>query len=612
MKNKMTKFIFAILFLAGLSLLLYPLFSNEWNNYRQNRLISDYDEAVAVQTSEGIIDYAGERAEAQAYNESLKPYILPDSFAAAAMREEPDRAYLSCLNLTGDGMMGYVDIPKIDIRIPIFHTTDEAVLQTAAGHLEGSSLPVGGRGTHTVISAHRGLPSAALFTDLDRLEEGDYFFLYILDEILCYQVDRVTVAKPEDTTGLAAEDDRDLATLLTCTPYGVNSHRLLVRGQRVDYEEIEDIMAVAAGYSGPSLHTNYLLWVIVGLSVTGVFICGLIFYDRRQRVKAAAAGDSGKVPDAPEDARAAYPGGENGQEHGITRGKAMKRKIANILFALVFLAGFGIFAYPAVSDQWNAYRQNQLISTYDEVVARMEEADYSREWEAAGNFNSVITENYFYGDAFGDGETELEDTEYWKVLNAAGDGVMGYMTIPKIHVRLAIYHGVADDVLQTGIGHLEGTGLPIGGEGCHSVLAAHRGLPSAKLFTDLDQMEPGDRFYLHILDEVLAYEVDQVLPMIDKDDLEALMSAMQVVSGEDHVTLLTCTPYGVNSHRLLVRGVRTEYNGEEEPEARTPVESMVEAVRSYYMLYLVMAAATILLIGIMAMGFRRAGRRKHK
>ena len=187
---------------------------------------------------------------------------------------------------------------------------------------------------------------------------------------------------------------------------------------------------------------------------------------------------------------------------------------------------------------------------------------------------------------------------------------MGYMTIPKIHVRLAIYHGVADDVLQTGIGHLEGTGLPIGGEGCHSVLAAHRGLPSAKLFTDLDQMEPGDRFYLHILDEVLAYEVDQVLPMIDKDDLEALMSAMQVVSGEDHVTLLTCTPYGVNSHRLLVRGVRTEYNGEEEPEARTPVESMVEAVRSYYMLYLVMAAAT--LIGIMAMGFRRAGRRKHK
>ena len=290
----------------------------------------------------------------------------------------------------------------------------------------------------------------------------------------------------------------------------------------------------------------------------------------------------------------------------------MKRKIANVLFALVFLVGFGIFAYPVVSDQWNAYRQSQLISSYDAVVAEMEEADYSREWEIARAYNETMEINDFYGDAFGASETELEDTAYWKALNASGNGVMGYMTIPKINIKLAIYHGTADDVLQTGIGHLEGTRLPIGGAGSHSVLAAHRGLPSAKLFTDLDQMEPGDRFYLHILDEVLAYEVDQVLPMIDKDDLEALMSAMQVVSGEDHVTLLACTPYGVNSHRLLVRGVRTEYNGEEEPEARTPVESMVEAVRSYYMLYLVMAAATILLIGIMAMGFRRAGRRKHK
>ena len=182
-------------------------------------------------------------------------------------------------------MMGYAEIPKIDIKIPIFHTTEEAVLQTAAGHLEGSSLPVGGEGTHTVISAHRGLPSAALFTDLDRMEEGDYFFLYILDDVLCYQVDSITVAKPEDTAALAAEDDKDLATLLTCTPYGVNSHRLLVRGYRVNYENIDDVMVASAGYAGPSVHTNYLLWVIVGLSVTGVFILCFFFYDKRQKTK---------------------------------------------------------------------------------------------------------------------------------------------------------------------------------------------------------------------------------------------------------------------------------------------------------------------------------------
>ena len=288
----------------------------------------------------------------------------------------------------------------------------------------------------------------------------------------------------------------------------------------------------------------------------------------------------------------------------------MIRKLANILFALIFLIGFGIFAYPAVSDQWNAYRQNRLISSYDEVVAQMEEADYSREWEAAKAFNESLQVNDFYGDAFGDTEADLEDSEYWKVLNAGGNGVMGYMTIPKISVKLAIYHGTADDVLQTGIGHLDGTKLPIGGESSHSVLAAHRGLPSAKLFTDLDQMEPGDKFYIHILDETFAYQVDQILPMIDKDDLEALTSAMQVVQGEDYVTLLTCTPYGVNSHRLLVRGTRVEYTGEAEPKAETPAETMVQAVQSYYMLYLILTMAVAMLLGSFIMAVRGIRRRK--
>ena len=275
--------------------------------------------------------------------------------------------------------------------------------------------------------------------------------------------------------------------------------------------------------------------------------------------------------------------------------------------------GFGIFAYPVVSDQWNAYRQSQLISSYDAVVAEMEEADYSREWEIARAYNETMEINDFYGDAFGASETELEDTAYWKALNASGNGVMGYMTIPKINIKLAIYHGTADDVLQTGIGHLEGTRLPIGGAGSHSVLAAHRGLPSAKLFTDLDQMEPGDRFYIHVLDEIFAYEVDQILPMIDKDDLEALTSSMQAVPGEDFVTLLTCTPYGVNSHRLLVRGTRVEYDGEleEEVEAGTPVESMVEAVQNYYMLYLVLGLSVTLLV-ILFMRFLFRPRKKKR
>ena len=234
----------------------------------------------------------------------------------------------------------------------------------------------------------------------------------------------------------------------------------------------------------------------------------------------------------------------------------------------------------------------------------MEPEDYTREWEAARSFNDTITSNNLYGDVFGEEAGELQETEYWHILNAAGDGVMGYMSIPKINIKLAIYHGTGDDVLQTGIGHLNGTRLPIGGESTHSVLAAHRGLPSARLFTDVDQMVRGDRIYIRILDETLAYEVDQILPMVDKDDMETLQEALSIREGEDHITLFTCTPYGVNSHRLLVRGVRVPYNGEEEI-ASTPVDTMLRAVQNYYMLYLILGlSVTILVILIMRFLFR--------
>lgn len=285
-KRILTTIIIALFFLTGLSLLLYPLVANEWNNYRQSRLISSYDEAVSEQETSGEIDYTAEWEKANAFNEALLPSILPDSFAVAAASDEDSedhQAYMSCLNLLGDGMMGYVEVPKINIKIPIYHTTDEEVLEQAAGHLEGSSLPVGGENTHAVISAHRGLPSASLFTDLDKLEEGDHFLLYILDDVLCYEVDQILVVEPDETESLAVQEGQDLVTLLTCTPYGVNSHRLLVRGHRVPYEPevIEDENQIPL--AGVSLHTNYLLWVLVGLAVTAGFVAFLYLMDRKRR-----------------------------------------------------------------------------------------------------------------------------------------------------------------------------------------------------------------------------------------------------------------------------------------------------------------------------------------
>lgn len=270
MKKKAGNLVIGIIFLAGLSLLLYPFVANQWNNYRQKQLISGYEQVVSDKEAAEGIDYDAERKKAEDYNEALLPCVLPDSFALAES-SGVDPVYMNTLNIAGDEMMGSVEIPKINIKIPIYHTTEEDVLNKGAGHLEGSSLPVGGANTHAVISAHRGLPSASLFTDLDQMKVGDHFLLHVLDETLCYEVDKISVVKPEDTSALAVEDGQDLVTLLTCTPYGVNTERLLVRGHRVPYVE-EEVKEEKTVLSGSSLHTNYLLWVFVGLSVTALFV----------------------------------------------------------------------------------------------------------------------------------------------------------------------------------------------------------------------------------------------------------------------------------------------------------------------------------------------------
>lgn len=283
MKSKTSKLMIGIIFLAGLSLLLYPFVANQWNNYRQKQLISSYEQTVSQKEASNGIDYDAKLKKAEAYNEALLPSILPDSFAIADASEE-DQTYMNTLNIAGDEMMGIVEIPKIDIKLPIYHTTKEDVLKQAAGHLEGSSLPIGGKSTHSVISAHRGLPSASLFTDLDQLKKGDHFLIHVLNKTLCYEVDKISVVKPEETSALAVEEGEDLVTLLTCTPYGVNTERLLVRGHRVPYEE-QKVADEKTPLSGISLHTNYLLWVIIGLVITTIFILMLYLKEKKLQKK---------------------------------------------------------------------------------------------------------------------------------------------------------------------------------------------------------------------------------------------------------------------------------------------------------------------------------------
>lgn len=233
--------------------------------------------------------------------------------------------------------------------------------------------------------------------------------------------------------------------------------------------------------------------------------------------------------------------------------KKKKNFVWNIFFALVFLAGAGVFLYPTVSDMWNQYRNVRLVSRYDEAVTDLSDNEYEKLWNEAKEYNTEHPVNSIV-DAFGEKDDYVLTQPYDQVLDPNGEGLMGSIEIPKINAKLAIYHGLSKTVLEKGVGHVEGTSLPVGGKSTHAVLAAHRGLPSAKLFTDLDQMKKGDIFILHILGKNLAYKVDQIRTVLPEETGE-----LDIVEGEDHVTLVTCTPYGVNTHRLLVRGIRTKY-----------------------------------------------------
>ena len=284
----------------------------------------------------------------------------------------------------------------------------------------------------------------------------------------------------------------------------------------------------------------------------------------------------------------------------------MKQKVVKLFIILLFVAGFGLLSYPTISNEWNTYVQSTLINDYESSLNEMTAEDYSEEWEKAKAFNAQITENAIGTDVFGanaDGNAvtpteEFLNSEYYSVLNVNGDGIMGYLSIPKINLKLSIMHGTFDEYIQTALGHMNGTALPIGGGSTHSVIVGHRGLPSAELFTHIDQLEEGDKFYIHVLDETLAYQVDMIYDMIPAEDIESLSNAMQVYPGEDHVTLFTCTPYGVNTHRLLVRGTRVEYLGEDEPPKGA--DAVVEKVKNYYVIIgivgLVIAIILIMII----------------
>ena len=277
----------------------------------------------------------------------------------------------------------------------------------------------------------------------------------------------------------------------------------------------------------------------------------------------------------------------------------MRKKKGNyitILLVLILLVGLSLLLYPSVSDYWNSLHQTKAIATYAEEVANLNQDQYGEIWAAAESYNASLADRdnaYLLSDA--------QKEEYERLLNVSGLGIMGYIEIPSIDCSLPIYHGTEESVLQIAVGHLEWSSLPVGGESTHCVLSGHRGLPSAKLFTNLDKLQMGDVFLLRVLDEVLTYEVDQILIVEPQET-----GALQIEEGQDYCTLVTCTPYGINTHRLLVRGHRIDTV----EEAKT-VRVTADAIQIEPLLVAPVVAIPMLLLLLILLLLPRQPQRKH-
>lgn len=242
----------------------------------------------------------------------------------------------------------------------------------------------------------------------------------------------------------------------------------------------------------------------------------------------------------------------------------MKKHISTIFIILIFLAGLGFISYPTVSNLWNQAHQSRAIATYSEQVEKLDDSENKAMLKAARKYNKSLLKKSDHWKL-----SKKDKKKYESLLDVSGTGIMGYIEIPKIDCSLPVYHGTDEGALQIAIGHLEGSSLPVGGKSTHSVLSGHRGLPSARLFTDLDQMEEGDIFILNVLGRKLAYEVDQIKVVLPEE-----MSDLEVIEGQDLCTLVTCTPYGINTHRLLVRGHRTKYVEEKVEEQKVQTKKV--------------------------------------
>lgn len=515
-------------FLLALGIMLYPPLSTAYNEKHQAEILTQYQEVVEEKDNSLLLRTWNL---AESYNEALVPVTQrEDAFSQSALLEATSD-YWEQLNVTGNGIMGYIEIPAVEVYLPIYHGTSEETLQIGIGHLLGSSLPVGGESTHTILTGHSGMANQRMFTDIPQLESGDVLYLHILNQVLAYQVFQKAEVLPYETDKLGIVTGKDLCTLITCTPIGINTHRLLVTAERIPYEVAEVIGEVQIQEEKPvsCWEENYIKGIIIGICVViVVVVIGAIFRLLTKKHNSSA------------------------------------KSLLIVLMVLLFMAGVVALGYPYlhgayVDRQMEANAEAFINRTDSETVpapitpteslaeAPVQETEpraYGELWDAMAAYNERLWEEKQSGlcDPWSYKQPSFALCDY-----GIGDEIFGAIEIPALGLSMPIYLGASDEHLAAGAAQLSQTSLPIGGINTNCVIAGHRGWRGADYFRYIPDLQIGDEIIITNLWETLTYTVTET-QIIAPNDVDKIL----IQEGKDMLTLITCHPYASGGKQRYV------------------------------------------------------------
>ena len=543
MKNKIINIFLVLILLCGIGVLSYPFISNILQDRKQDQILTEYNEEME-KLSDAEIEDAKEKA--KQYNDSLSnTVVISDPFDPDAA-DDMSADYISALNLEKNGIMAYIEIPRIDVYEPVYHGTSEEVLAKGVGHLEGTSLPIGGESTHTVLSGHTGLPEAEIFTKLESVKEGDIFLIHVLNETLAYKVDQIKVVEPSETDDLKIVPGYDYATLVTCTPYGINSHRLLVRGIRTEYtQDVSDEAAGQAeeGPDGGGWKAMYEKAIIEGIlfAVILVVLINVIVRKFGKKNKSEVA-----IYDEKEKKE---------------KKKQKNRTLMAIMLIILYLGGLFVYAIPDLQKVALQKENEKAVEHFKEEVEGSQLDKGGEETDSTSADSNQIPKNAqlyqemqaYNQQIFSDGQSGLTDPWSYEQetldLSKYGidDGMIGILDIPKMDVTLPLYLGATQEKMARGAVMLGQTSFPVQGTDSNCVIAAHRGWKGIPMFREIERLEIGDELTIQNCQETLTYRVSEI-EIILPDESDKIM----IQPGRNMVTLMTCHPYTQNSRRYVV------------------------------------------------------------